>query len=73
MSKDRGKKPDVKDDERKTLGERLRDAREYLGFSQEEVAKYLDVSRSALSTASYSFAAVTPSTAAFSFGQLSNP
>ena len=29
--------------------------------------------RSALSTASCSLAAVTPSTAAFSFGQLSNP
>jgi transcriptional regulator with XRE-family HTH domain len=49
MSKDRGKKLDVKDDDRKTLGERLREAREYLGFSQEEVANYLGVSRSALS------------------------
>jgi transcriptional regulator with XRE-family HTH domain len=49
MSKDRGKKPDVKDDDRKTLGERFREAREYLGFSQEEVATYLGVSRSALS------------------------
>lgn len=45
MSKDREKK----DDARKTLGERLREAREYLGFSQEEVATYLQVSRSALS------------------------
>ena len=49
MSKDRGKKAEVKDDARKTLGERLREAREYLGFSQEEVATYLQVSRSALS------------------------
>ncbi len=49
MSKDREKKSDVKDDDRKTLGERLREAREYLGFSQEEVATFLGVSRSALS------------------------
>jgi transcriptional regulator with XRE-family HTH domain len=49
MSKDRGKQPDVKDDDRKTLGERLREAREYLGFSQEEVATFLGVPRSALS------------------------
>jgi transcriptional regulator with XRE-family HTH domain len=34
---------------RKAMGERLRQAREYLGFSQEEVAKYLGISRSALS------------------------
>src|SRR5437763_15864690 len=38
-----------KDNDRKSLGERLREAREYLGFSQEEVATYLGVSRSALS------------------------
>ena len=37
------------DDDRKMLSERLREAREYLGFSQEEVAGYLDVPRSALS------------------------
>lgn len=49
MSKDRDKRPDAKDDDRKTLGERLREAREYLGFSQEEVATFLGVSRSALS------------------------
>jgi transcriptional regulator with XRE-family HTH domain len=49
MSKDREKRPDVKDDDRKTLGDRLREAREYLGFSQEEVANFLGVSRSALS------------------------
>jgi transcriptional regulator with XRE-family HTH domain len=49
MSKARGKEPDVKDDDRKALGERLREAREYLGFSQDQVATYLGVSRSALS------------------------
>jgi transcriptional regulator with XRE-family HTH domain len=49
MSKDREKRPDDKDDDRKTLGDRLREAREYLGFSQEEAANYLGVSRSALS------------------------
>jgi transcriptional regulator with XRE-family HTH domain len=49
MRKDREKQPDVKDDDRKTLGERLREAREYLGFSQEEVARFLGVPRSALS------------------------
>lgn len=37
------------DDDRKVLSERLREAREYLGFSQEEVAGYLEVPRSALS------------------------
>jgi transcriptional regulator with XRE-family HTH domain len=40
---------DTSSDDRRSLGERLRDAREYLGFSQEEVAKYLSVPRSALS------------------------
>ena len=49
MIKDREKRPDVKDDDRKTLGDRLREARDYLGFSQEEVANFLGVSRSALS------------------------
>lgn len=49
MSKDRDKESDIKEDDRKTLGERLREAREYLGFSQEEVATFLGVSRSALS------------------------
>jgi transcriptional regulator with XRE-family HTH domain len=37
------------DDDRKVLGERLREAREYLGFSQDQVATFLAVSRSALS------------------------
>jgi len=49
MSKYRDKRPDAKDDDRKTLGERLREAREYLGFSQDEVATFLGVPRSALS------------------------
>ena len=49
MSKDKEKRPEVKDDARKTLGERLREAREYLGFSQDQVATFLGVSRSALS------------------------
>lgn len=35
--------------DRKTLGARLRAAREYLGLSQDEVAKYLNVPRTALS------------------------
>lgn len=49
MSKDREKRANAKDDDRKSLGERLREAREYLGFSQEEVAAFLGASRSALS------------------------
>ena len=35
--------------DRKGLAERLREAREYLGFSQEEVANFLGIARSALS------------------------
>lgn len=38
-----------KEAERTTLGARLRDARNYRGFSQEEVATYLGVSRSSVS------------------------
>jgi transcriptional regulator with XRE-family HTH domain len=34
--------------ERRHLGARLRDARKYLGLSQEEVAEYLNVPRTAL-------------------------
>jgi transcriptional regulator with XRE-family HTH domain len=49
MSKDRDKRADDKSDDRKTLGERLREAREYLGFSQDQVATFLGVPRSALS------------------------
>jgi transcriptional regulator with XRE-family HTH domain len=37
------------DDDRATLGARLKDAREYRGFSQDDVAKFLGVSRSAIS------------------------
>lgn len=35
--------------DRKVMGERLREAREYIGFSQDQVAAFLKVSRSALS------------------------
>ncbi len=49
MSRDRDNQTDRKDDDRKTLGERLREARDYLGFSQDQVATFLGVSRSALS------------------------
>jgi transcriptional regulator with XRE-family HTH domain len=49
MSTNRGKKPAAKEDDRKAMGDRLREAREYLGFSQEEVATFLGVPRSALS------------------------
>ncbi len=49
MSKERGTLADDKDADRKALGERLREAREYLGFSQDQVATFLGVSRSALS------------------------
>jgi len=36
------------DEERRQLGERLRQAREYSGLSQEEIATYLKVPRTAL-------------------------
>lgn len=49
MGTKRDKKPEAKEDDRKAMGDRLREAREYLGFSQEEVATYLGVPRSALS------------------------
>ena len=35
--------------EQKLLGDRLKEARQYLGLSQEEVANHIDVSRSAIS------------------------
>ena len=35
--------------DRQMLGARLREAREYLGLSQDEVAKYLNIPRTALS------------------------
>jgi transcriptional regulator with XRE-family HTH domain len=50
MGTNRGTKPEVKEDDRKVLGNRLREAREYLGFSQEEVANYLKVPRTALTS-----------------------
>jgi transcriptional regulator with XRE-family HTH domain len=50
MGTNRGTKPEVKEDDRKVLGNRLREAREYLGFSQEEVANYLNVPRTALTS-----------------------
>ncbi len=37
------------DAERRKLGERLREARKYLGLKQEEVAAYLKIQRTALS------------------------
>jgi transcriptional regulator with XRE-family HTH domain len=49
MVTNRDKKSAVKEDDRKAMGDRLREAREYLGFCQEEVATYLGVPRSALS------------------------
>ncbi len=49
MNKKNVVRPETKDDDRKTLAGRLRDAREYLGFSQDQVAMFLGVSRSALS------------------------
>lgn len=48
MSREREKPADA-DADRKALGERLRQAREYLGFSQDQVAAFLGVPRSALS------------------------
>lgn len=45
--KKRGRDDEMK--ERTKLAERLREVREYLGFSQDQVAQYLGISRSALS------------------------
>lgn len=39
----------MSDQDRVKMGERLKEAREYLGFSQEEVANHLGISRSAIS------------------------
>ena len=41
-------RPDSDDLERKRLGDRLRDARKYLGLKQDEVASYLKIPRTAL-------------------------
>ena len=48
---DRGKAKSAKDEnvDRQKLGARLREAREYLGLSQDDVAKYLNIPRTALS------------------------
>lgn len=49
---DKGRRGDSRTDEaidRQKLGARLREAREYLGLSQDEVAKYLEIPRTALS------------------------
>lgn len=40
---------DETSDDRKRMGERLKEAREYLGFSQDQVATFLGVPRSAIS------------------------
>lgn len=40
--------PESDASERKRLGERLREARKYLGLKQEEVASYLKIQRTAL-------------------------
>jgi transcriptional regulator with XRE-family HTH domain len=42
-------RPEPGEKDRKGFSERLREAREYLGFSQEEVANFLGIARSALS------------------------
>jgi transcriptional regulator with XRE-family HTH domain len=49
MSKNRETQSEEKSDDRKTLGDRLREAREYLGFSQDQVATFLNIPRTALS------------------------
>jgi transcriptional regulator with XRE-family HTH domain len=48
---EKGKAKSAKDEkvDRQRLGARLREAREYLGLSQDEVAKYLSIPRTALS------------------------
>jgi len=50
MGPNQENKPESSDDgDRKATGGRLRQAREYIGYSQEEVASHLGISRSALS------------------------
>jgi transcriptional regulator with XRE-family HTH domain len=49
MSKEREQPSEPGEEERKALGTRLKEAREYLGFSQDDVAKYLGVPRTAIS------------------------
>lgn len=43
------KRSDQKVGDRMSMAERLRESREYLGYSQDEVATYLEIARSALS------------------------
>ena len=47
--KEQAKSSDDENVDRQKLGARLREAREYLGLSQDEVAKYLNIPRTALS------------------------
>jgi len=47
--KERGQGSRADSADRRDLGARLREAREYLGLSQDEVAKYLGIPRTALS------------------------
>ena len=52
MMADKGKRDVSQTDkavDRQKLGSRLREAREYMGLSQDEVAKYLEIPRTALS------------------------
>jgi transcriptional regulator with XRE-family HTH domain len=49
MHKKNDPRSETNDHDRDTLAARLRGAREYIGFSQDQVASFLGVSRSALS------------------------
>lgn len=49
MKKNTNPRSGEQEQDKITLGERLREAREYTGFSQEEVARFLGIARSALS------------------------
>lgn len=48
-AKGRGRSSKDDGNDRRTLGTKLREAREYLGLSQDEVAKFLEIPRTALS------------------------
>ena len=45
---DLGNRHESDEEERRRLGDRLREARKYLGLKQEEVASYLKIPRTAL-------------------------
>src|SRR6266446_10866606 len=47
--KEKSEIPGSESVDRKEMGARLREAREYVGLSQDEVAKYLSIPRTALS------------------------